>query len=109
MGAEYIIMEKSQGIEIGGVWDAMKGSEKCKVLEQVVAFEKSFATAKFPLYGSLYYKQDIARHCPNLSIVCHTSDVFPPRFAIGPSTARSFFDEGRCSVETDRGPCEMNP
>ena len=52
--AEYILMERSGGVELGKVWDDMPWEERLKVVRTVVGYEKAFVSASFPMYGSLY-------------------------------------------------------
>jgi ABC-type antimicrobial peptide transport system permease subunit len=39
VGAEYIIMEKVQGIQLKEVWDVMPSTQKCRFLADLVSIE----------------------------------------------------------------------
>ncbi|KAI2478771.1 aminoglycoside phosphotransferase [Pyrenophora tritici-repentis] len=71
VGSEYILMERSAGVELDKLWKNMKdlpSSAQGQVLESKIS--------------------------PNTK----------KRFAIGPTTDRAFFDNGRDAVQTDQGP-----
>lgn len=109
--AEYIVMEKAQGKELSHVWDDLSGRQKYEIVKQLVGFEGRFASSRFTNFGSLYYSDNL----PELS-----SPVRPlyrdqyrvsqdcPRFVVGPTNSRMFFDDGRGEVDIDRGPCETS-
>jgi len=52
-------MEKIPGTELENLWEVMTGRQKYEIVKQLVGFEKSFASTRFRLLGSLYYAQDI--------------------------------------------------
>jgi hypothetical protein len=52
-------MERSAGVELGKVWDDMSGNERLEVVDTMAGYEKAFVSAKFPMYGSLYYAKDL--------------------------------------------------
>ncbi|KDQ15832.1 hypothetical protein BOTBODRAFT_144879 [Botryobasidium botryosum FD-172 SS1] len=83
--AEYIIMEKAEGIE----------------LDEWVKIEKKMMIHISGGYGSIYYCSDI-KGMP-------TSDLYvegrrEPEFAIGPSVALGFWDDEKLHMKLDRGP-----
>ncbi|GAB1217885.1 hypothetical protein ATERTT37_007128 [Aspergillus terreus] len=105
VGAEYIIMERSQGVELSKHWDEIRGPAKFEIVKQLVQFEKSLSSSHFPMYGTLYYAKDLPGVSPG-PIIQFTSEnaAIKPVFAAGPTTNRTFFDDGRDAVSVDRGP-----
>ncbi|PWY91337.1 hypothetical protein BO94DRAFT_573791, partial [Aspergillus sclerotioniger CBS 115572] len=105
VGAEYIIMERSRGVELSRLWDDMPGSEKFQIVKQLVGFEKSLVSSQFPMYGSLYYAKDLPDVRPSQVVgIGSKQDTVDSVFAIGPTTNRNFFDDGRDAVDVNRGP-----
>ncbi|KAJ5375106.1 Aminoglycoside phosphotransferase [Penicillium concentricum] len=106
IGAEYIIMEKSQGVELSKLWDDILGPDKLGIFQQLVDFEKALVSPQFPMHGSPYYAKDLPNVQSNQLI-----DLGAKRSnagldsAVGPTTNRTFFDDGRNSVDAGhRGP-----
>ncbi|KAF2429576.1 kinase-like protein [Tothia fuscella] len=95
IGAEYIIMEKCPGIELGRVWDELAGKEKIEIVKQLATFTARLSNARFPYYGSLYYTRDI--HDVKAMQV---DDIF----SVGPTTSRTWFDDKRGEVDIYHGP-----
>ncbi|RAK95744.1 phosphotransferase enzyme family protein [Aspergillus ibericus CBS 121593] len=107
VGAEYIIMEKSRGLELSKLWDGMPGSDKFQIVKQLVGFEKRLTSSRFPMYGSLYYAKDLPEVQPNQLVgIGSKKDTVDTVFAVGPTTNRTFFDDGRDAVDVNRGPWE---
>ncbi|KAH8726478.1 kinase-like domain-containing protein [Phaeosphaeriaceae sp. PMI808] len=102
--AEYILMERSGGVELGKVWPDMPWEERLEVVRTLVGYEKAFVTANFPMYGSLYYAKDILNPSPSQYLESANSIDKKEAFVIGPTTNRAFFDQGRDCVEVNRGP-----
>ncbi|KAL8967547.1 MAG: hypothetical protein Q9183_002868, partial [Haloplaca sp. 2 TL-2023] len=59
VGAEYIIMEKAAGVELGNFWEKLDYKEKRALIEDIVRMEKSFTSSAFPAVGSLYYAHQL--------------------------------------------------
>jgi len=98
-------MDRSRGVELGSVWPEMSWEERFEVVETLVEYEKAYASGNLPMYGSLYYAKDIPSLDPCQYLDSASSRAEGRTFAIGPTTNRAFFDQGRESVEVDRGPC----
>lgn len=61
------------------------------------------------MYGSLYYAKDLPGVSPGQIIQSASEDpAIKPVFAVGPTTNRTFFDDGRDAVSVDRGPCKYS-
>jgi hypothetical protein len=92
-------MEKFHGIELGRVWDDLKGKQKMDVVRKLATYTAQLSKARFPSYGSLYFASDI----PDIK-----GTEVDDKFSIGPTTSRTWFDDGRASVTTiNRGPCKI--
>jgi hypothetical protein len=59
VGAEFIIMNKTEGVPLSQVWDTMKLPQKLKVLLALTRLQKQWLSLSFSHYGSLYYVGDI--------------------------------------------------
>ena len=108
VAAEYIIMEKVNGVPLESVYREMEVSDRFAVTKAVARYQKDWTSASFEDYGSLYYNADLDTQGQQLR--CHTSRENlsnTSRFAIGPATGRDWNDDGRYSIAFDRGPCEF--
>lgn len=104
-------MDKVEGKELGRCWDSLAGKQKYSIVQQLVEFERKFASSHFAAYGSLYYKDDLPtnvqmRMPSHLYTDADETLQFGGKFAIGPTNSRMYFDDGRSEVDIDRGPCE---
>lgn len=102
-------MERAQGIELGNIWNDLRGPEKFEIVRQLVSYERALSSAQFPMYGSLYYDSDLQGVTKDQLIQHDPPDWGDgPSFAVGPTTDRTFFDDGRDAVDVNRGPCMSN-
>ncbi|KAF2433877.1 hypothetical protein EJ08DRAFT_668550 [Tothia fuscella] len=104
VGAEHIIMEKAPGIQLSKLWDELQGNKKYGIIQQLVGFEKALATAKLPAYGSLYYSDDLLESTSAIALPVMDVNGSTKSFSIGPTNNRKYFDDGRGTLELDRGP-----
>ncbi|KGO74684.1 Aminoglycoside phosphotransferase [Penicillium italicum] len=95
LGAEYIVMEKAGGIELGRVWDDLKPNDKLAIVKQIAHITCNLAQFRFPHYGALYRRDDIE---------LFESKAIDDDFAVGPTVNRAWFDNGRGEVDVYRGP-----
>ncbi|KAG6061803.1 hypothetical protein E4U32_002807 [Claviceps aff. humidiphila group G2b] len=106
VGAEYILMEKMEGVELEHVWPEMEIEDRLEVVKAIVAYQKSWASVSFEQYGSLYFAEDFKGE--NTPALVYTNDqgqrVEDPRFVVGPSTSHYAFDDGKGDIDFDRGP-----
>ena len=105
--AEYILMERSGGVELGKIWHDLPWEERLEVITTLAGYEKALVSANFPMYGSLYYAKDLPSPSPSRFLDPLNSKNKGEAFAVGPTTNRAFFDQGRDSVEVNRGPCKF--
>ncbi|KAI5196877.1 hypothetical protein E4T39_07553 [Aureobasidium subglaciale] len=106
VGAEFILMEKMNGVELESFLPEMKIQERLEVVKAVAGYQKSWASVSFEQFGSLYFPEDIdGPALPTLKYVDHEGrKVSDSRFVVGPSTGREMFDDGRANIKFDRGP-----
>ncbi|PGH13534.1 hypothetical protein AJ80_06284 [Polytolypa hystricis UAMH7299] len=104
VGAEYIIMERSPGVQLRELWDQLDVGVRWKVVQSLAKFQMLWTDVSFPQFGSLYYKHDLMSARSLVYTNGETSEIVDDRFAIGPSTSRQGTDDGRLSVDFDRGP-----
>ncbi|KAL4781272.1 kinase-like domain-containing protein [Aspergillus varians] len=99
VGAEYIIMEKLDGIPLGEVWYTMTPKQQHGIMKQIVEWETRLMSMKFPASGSIYYQKDLAsgQGVPLLE----NSDR---GFCIGPMAHYSWWHDERAILNADRGP-----
>lgn len=106
VGAEYIIMEKAQGVPLSQVWDTMALTQKLKVLLAMVQIQKRWLSVFFSHYGGLYYANDVdsslATHYIRDGVIVEDSE-----FVVGPATGRDWCDAGRTGLDLERGPCTL--
>ncbi|KAF1912816.1 kinase-like domain-containing protein [Ampelomyces quisqualis] len=95
VGAEYIVMEECPGIELSRLWDDLAAKQKIDIVRQLATFSTRLSKARFAYYGSLYYAKDI----PEI-----TGTEVDSTFSVGPTTSRTWFDDGRGDVDVFRGP-----
>ncbi|KAI4114120.1 MAG: hypothetical protein LQ345_005048 [Seirophora villosa] len=106
VGAEYIIMEKAPGIELGRAWPELNGNERRKIIQRLVQYQKNFTASTFPGIGSLYYARDLDEGLPCIPIKENKgiNASVSGDFVIGPINDQRLFEQGRGDVECDRGP-----
>ncbi|KAF1953450.1 hypothetical protein CC80DRAFT_518300 [Byssothecium circinans] len=106
VGAEYIIMEKAPGIELERIWPQMKIEDRLAVVKTIARFQKTWTSVSFKKFGGLYYAKDLDRTALEEPLYVNEGgvEIKDERFAIGPSTGRENFDDGRAIVDFDRGP-----
>lgn len=99
-------MEKVPRVALAKIWSRMSIEDRFEVTRAISRLQKSWMSISLRQYGSLYFSHDIKG-----SKGCHYvkrdgTEVQDPRYTIGPSTGRDFFDDGRSAFSFDRGPCE---
>jgi hypothetical protein len=104
VGAEFIIMDKVEGVPLSQVWGTMKLTQKLQLLLSLTRLQKQWLGVSFSHYGSLYYTKDVQPLVGN-HYVKDGKTITNSRFAIGQATGRDWIDAGRSALKTDRGPC----
>ena len=98
VGAEYIIMERLKGESLASRWLSLSTAELKDVLKQVVEVERKIFSHRFPAYGSLYHKDDLAE--------ASRIDLPTSGYCLGPTAKRQFWYDERAQLSSDRGPCK---
>ena len=107
VGAEYILMENVQGVQLSKLWDQLDVEVKMKVLRKITSYQENWVRTCFSHYGSLYYKRDLAYSAPSIEYTDNKGmAIVNQRFSIGPSVSRQNNDDGRVEMDFDRGPCK---
>jgi hypothetical protein len=110
VGAEYIIMEKVSGIELEHVWPSMSIKDRLVIVKAIAGFQKAWTSVSFNRFGSIYYSNDLEETTGNqpLYVDADGIEITDERFAVGPSTGRESIDNGRATINFDRGPCKSS-
>ncbi|KAL2385017.1 hypothetical protein RJZ90_001633 [Blastomyces dermatitidis] len=103
VGAEFIIMDKIEGVPLSQVWNMMKLPQKLQVLLAMTRLQKQWLGVSFSRYGSLYYAGDV-HPPPDNHYIKDGKAVKDSEVAIGPTTGRDWFDGGRSVLDIERGP-----
>ncbi|KAL4749657.1 hypothetical protein BDW72DRAFT_213981 [Aspergillus terricola var. indicus] len=102
VGAEFIIMEKAEGVLLSQAWSTMKLPQKLQVLLAMTRLQKQWLRVSFSHYSSLYYKKDVQPPAGN-HFVKDGKVVRDSEFAIGPATGRDWCDAGRLKLDLRKG------
>lgn len=96
VGAEYIIMEKVQGESLASRWLSLSTEGLVEVIKQIVDIESQLFSARFPKYGSLYYKGDLEEEaCEDKSNEQNGEVFLSDQFCVGSIATRSFWRDER--------------
>ena len=104
VGAEFIIMDKIEGVPLSQVWSTLKLPQKLQALLAMTHLQKRWLSVSFSHYGSLYYAGDVQPLVGN-HYVKDSKTVRDSEFVIGPATGRDWFDASRSILDIDKGPC----
>ncbi|KAH7883043.1 kinase-like domain-containing protein [Phlebopus sp. FC_14] len=106
IGAEFILMETAQGVQLSSVWPTMDSRQRKNVVNSLVVMEQNLLNAKFAHYGSLYYKGDVPQSTQHSQLYASGSRRFgsEDKFCIGPMAHRNWHEDERGSMNIDRGP-----
>ncbi|KAE8137911.1 phosphotransferase enzyme family protein [Aspergillus pseudotamarii] len=104
VGAEFIIMDKVEGVPLSQVWGTMKLPQKLQVLLSATRLQNKWLNVSFSHYGSLYYARDVHQPDSGTYYVKDGIAIKGSKFAIGPTTGRDWSDAGRSSLNINRGP-----
>lgn len=104
VGAEYMIMEKVAGKQLGDVWYIMSEEERLKMILQVVEMETKLFSIQLPASGSIYYKHDLAAGTESINLPVPGG---AGSFCIGPDAHYTWWHNERSSLPVERKPCEQ--
>ena len=103
VGAEYIIMEKVNGIELSKCWENLTGKETLEVFKQLCEFENKLFNTSFSHSGSIYYRDSLPPEQQAITLSSRGKDYH--RWCIGLTADPSFWYDERAELSIDRGPC----
>jgi len=108
IGSEYIIMEKSSGVQLLSKWENTGWAGVRRVLDQVIDAEGRFADTAFAQIGGIYYKDDIEPAIRNRTLYAEDQEAMSgdDNFRIGPLPDWDIWRGERASLRVDRGPCK---
>ncbi|KAE8149487.1 phosphotransferase enzyme family protein [Aspergillus avenaceus] len=104
VGAEFIIMDKVEGVPLSQVWGNMKLPQKLQLLLAITRLQKKWVSVSFSHYGSLYYAGDVQQQSNVSHYFKDGNTIDKSGFTVGPITARDWLDGGRSKLDIDRGP-----
>lgn len=111
VNAEYIIMEKAKGVQLASMWPKMELDQRVQVVRAIARHQRAWLNISFSRIGSLYYAKD-SPSSANLDGPLFSDDLGKPitdsKFVIGPILGREWMDNGRATIDSDRGPCECS-
>ena len=110
VGAEYIIMEKANGRDLGEIWYELSEKERIKVVVQVARLESVLFSIPLPGCGSVYYKRDLENGTEAVNItVGEGASERAGHLCIGPDVAQEWWCDERDQLSVSRGPCKHEP
>ena len=104
--SEYIIMEKVQGKELSHTWYTMTVEQRRSVVEKIVDLERLLFTIRFPVSGSIYFKDSVSTGTTTVDLPLAVNPVETDKFCIGPSTEFLWWYQRRDELAVNRGPCK---
>lgn len=105
VGAEYIILEKLDGIPLSEQWFSMDNKSRAKIMKQIVEVEKKFMMIPFPASGSLFYRKDLGESQLIVPIPGQSNRPEPDQVVLGPTVQHGWWYRERNLLDVDRGPC----
>jgi aminoglycoside phosphotransferase (APT) family kinase protein len=110
VGAEYIIMEKVNGRDLGDIWYELSEKERIKVVVQVARVESVLFSISLPGCGSVYYKRDLENGTEAVNIAAgKDAGGSAGQLCIGPDVAQKWWYDKRDQLSVSRGPCKHEP
>ncbi|KAJ6164176.1 hypothetical protein N7470_002848, partial [Penicillium chermesinum] len=88
VGAEFIIMDKIEGVPLSQVWEPWNYPERLPWLLAMTSLQKEWLSVSFSHYGSLYYTKDVQPLVDNHIM----------------KNGRDWVDAGRSTLDIERGP-----
>ena len=111
VGAEYMIMEKVNGRDLGEIWFEPSEKERMKVIVQVARLESVLLSISLPACGSIYYKHHLESGTDAVNIAAgegagEGAGGSAGQFCIGPDVAQKWWYDKRDQLSVPRGPCK---
>lgn len=102
VGSEFILMERAKGVPLQSVWRDMGRKRRGQVVTQLIEIDAKLLALNLSGYGSIYLKRDL----PESSGIPLSPDPSFMEYCLGPSVERSWWEDERKSMSTNRGPCK---
>lgn len=101
-------MKKMQGRQLSDVRPGMSEVQRFGLVKNVVQIEAKLSSVKFSGYGSVYFREGFPDRLSILDPAVAHGDANSKidRYAIGPTTQRGFWVDGKGGLDIDRGPCK---
>jgi hypothetical protein len=75
VGAEYIVMEKIEGVPLSAHWTSMPLDKKTAIVKTLASYQRAWMSYTFKQYGSLYYANASPLHRDSQNF--HTKTKIP--------------------------------
>jgi hypothetical protein len=105
--AEYIIMEKAKGVLLSRMLPKLDIKKRWVLTRAIANYQLQWAETPFEAHGSLYYRADLPSADAKDCVASDDRGSNLERFAIGPTTARTYNEHGKISIECDLGSCNF--
>jgi hypothetical protein len=94
VGAEFILMEKMNGLELKHFLPGMKIQDRLEVGKTIASYQKSWVSVSFEQFGSLYFAGDVGGLASSpLTYLDHEGrKLDDSRFVVGPQ------QDAKCSM-----------
>ncbi|KAI7183252.1 hypothetical protein KC316_g8072 [Hortaea werneckii] len=86
VGAEYIVMEKVEGVPLDTVYGTMPVEDRFAVTKTISNYQKTWASIAFENYGGLYYARDFPNGKPLRFTDGNGAVREDANFSVGPTT-----------------------
>src|SRR5690606_15637649 len=102
-----------EGVPLREKWADMSTEDRAKLIDSLVEIEKKLISKEFEMNGSLYYEEDLVPgtydeilfKAQDMEAQAKGTALPKKRFAIGPSTSRTFWGSSEvAAINFDRGP-----
>ncbi|KAG9000825.1 Phosphotransferase enzyme [Tulasnella sp. JGI-2019a] len=112
VGAEYILMERAEGVQLVDRWDGFALKDMLTFEEDLLKVQARMLETRFGANGSLYYRNDIpeSQQHPGPLITHQSKELLSvsnadlERWCIGPTADRDFYSQGKDVLNINRGP-----
>lgn len=102
-------MEKAHGVPLETFYRAMDVSDRYAIIQAVARIQLKWTQARFAGFGSIYYAPDLDEKERTLPLAAGIDGpTGTGKYAIGPSTGREWYEDGRLAFDFDRGPCMLD-
>ncbi|KAF2813723.1 uncharacterized protein BDZ99DRAFT_409728 [Mytilinidion resinicola] len=107
VGAEYIVMEKIEGVALSEIWPDLGLKQRAQIIKQVVHLEKRLFSLQLPASGSIYFPDDLTPDERSKAAMLPVQGE--KKFCVGPTAHYSWWHGQRSSMAFNRGPWTSSP